>query len=251
MIIDILNKKGIDSVKVKCDNCPNEFERLLKNILQSRKKRKSEFDYCRTCSSVLSISKKPQCNSLYWKKEDVKSKHSTSIKNSDKYKEAIKNRDQFGSKNGMFNRKHKKTSIELMIKKRTGKKQSTFTIEKRKNTIKERYAYKRNILNVNKAIRGYLNSTVNWYKRIYERDGFKCTNCTSKKKLDAHHKKPLNDIIKELTYNRVFSNENEKYNYLITCPEILDINLENGTTLCRKCHRDVHNNWGSHNIKIK
>ncbi len=251
MIIDSLNKKGNESIKVKCDNCPTEFERLFKNIKQSRKTRNSEFDYCRNCSSSLSINKKPQCTSKFWENEEVKNKHSESIKNSEEYKNAIKNRDQFGSKNGMFGRKHKKSSIKTMVEKRTGKKQSTFTIEKRKNTIKERYAYKRNILNVNKAIRGYLNNTINWYKRIYERDGFKCTDCTSKKKLDAHHKKPLNDIIKELTHNKTFNNENEKYNYLITCPEITDVNLENGITLCRKCHQIVHYNWGSHNIKIK
>lgn len=239
------------SIRIECDNCHSEFKRTLKLVKSSRKKRKSEHDYCQACSYIVSAYKKPQCSKEYWENEEVKNKHSEAIKNSEEYKNAIKNRDQFGIKNSMFGKKHKSESIAKMILKRTGKKQSIETIEKRRKSCKIIFNKRRKLFNVNKGIRGYLNREIHWYKRIYERDGFKCTKCNSTKKLDAHHIKPLDSIIKELTFNKTFINIEEKYNYLITCPEIIDSNLENGITLCRNCHKDVHYNWGSHNIKIK
>jgi len=38
--------------------------------------------------------------------------------------------------------------------------------------------------------------------------------------------------------------------WLIGQPEIIDKNLENGLTLCIKCHKKVHKNWGSHEPQI-
>ena len=38
----------------------------------------------------------------------------------------------------------------------------------------------------------------------------------------------------------------EKFIFLHTQAELIDETLNNGTTLCRKCHREVHKNWGSH-----
>jgi len=237
--ISLINVKS--KIKIECDECHKEFERTLKIIKSSRKKRNSTKDFCTTCSYIISALKKPQCTKEYWNlvKKEV---HGNNIKCSKKYKIAIRDRDNSGENNPMFNKKHKLESISNMVISHTGKKQSLKTIEKRKKTLEKIYNKRRKILNVNKSIRGYLNNIIHWYRRIYERDGFKCTKCPSTKKLDAHHVKPLNDIIKELTLNKVFKNNKEKYNYLITCSEIIDVNLENGITLCRNCHQNIHYN---------
>lgn len=55
-----------------------------------------------------------------------------------------------------------------------------------------------------------------WRKRVLERDGYKCTKCGSTEKLHAHHIKSFADY-----------------------PEEREV-LENGITLCEKCHRKVH-----------
>lgn len=55
-----------------------------------------------------------------------------------------------------------------------------------------------------------------WSKTIKKRDNYTCKNCDSKKKLNAHHIKP------------------KKY-----FPE-LALELDNGVTLCKKCHGELH-----------
>jgi len=85
-----------------------------------------------------------------------------------------------------------------------------------------------------------------WYKRVYERDGWKCVNCGSKEKLDAHHVRPISKLIRELTKGATFESDEAKIEWLLTRPEIRDDELKNGMTLCRNCHKMEHNNWGSH-----
>lgn len=100
-----------------------------------------------------------------------------------------------------------------------------------------------------KCIKWHLHSNVNWYRRVYERDGFKCVKCGGNKpKLDAHHIFPLSQLVKKLTEGKSFVSDKEKYDWLIQQPEILDLELTNGITLCRVCHKKEHKNWGSHNI---
>lgn len=55
-----------------------------------------------------------------------------------------------------------------------------------------------------------------WRETVLKRDGYKCTNCGSSKKLNVHH-------IKEWA----------KY------PN-LRYDIENGKTLCEKCHKELH-----------
>lgn len=68
-----------------------------------------------------------------------------------------------------------------------------------------------------------------WRKQCLERDNSTCTECGSKEDLHVHHKIFLNVICK-------------KYNYdiykIIESSEFNDIN--NGQTLCRKCHQKKH-----------
>lgn len=55
-----------------------------------------------------------------------------------------------------------------------------------------------------------------WRKCIFEKDDYTCQNCGSKEKLVAHHIKSFNEY-----------------------PE-LRLDLNNGLTLCQRCHYDIH-----------
>ena len=59
-----------------------------------------------------------------------------------------------------------------------------------------------------------------WRQKVYERDGYKCIKCGSKEKINAHH---------------IYS-----YKYY---PE-KRYDLENGITLCEKCHTKLHQQYG-------
>lgn len=55
-----------------------------------------------------------------------------------------------------------------------------------------------------------------WRKDVFERDGYVCRDCGTKKDLQAHHIKTW-----------------------LRCPE-LRYSTDNGITLCRKCHLKAH-----------
>jgi len=237
-----------------CDICKAEKVKFLKHVL-SRKDPDIK-DLCRSCKMKENgISKNNPFSKEYWETPDNKLKHANSIKHSEKYKESILKRDTQGENNGMYGKTHSDESIEQMRISRTGKKQSSETISKRINTIKNKIEEdirtgKRTIKSVNSMVKNYINSNFNWSKRVLERDNYKCKECSSSIKLDAHHIKPFSHIIKELCKNKIFETDIEKYSFLIDQPELTDKDLHNGVCLCRECHKKVHINWGSHNIKI-
>jgi len=68
-----------------------------------------------------------------------------------------------------------------------------------------------------------------WRKAVYERDNYTCVGCGVKgngRNLNAHHIKPLSIIITE--------NNIKTLEQALNCEEIWDI--DNGQTLCLKCH---------------
>lgn len=102
-------------------------------------------------------------------------------------------------------------------------------------------AWKGGARSLNATVKTAINRRHGWAKKIYARDGWKCTQCESTKILDAHHVIPFSALMK-----------------MIKCPDLSgDVLIDwlannpilvkaEGITLCRLCHRAAHTNWGSH-----
>lgn len=235
--VDNLPVKTI--VSVKCDGCEDIQDRRISSVKASRKKRNSHKDYCRRCAAKNSIGKKPQCSKDFWQDNKRISDHSKSIKESDKYKNGIKNRPSVAGRNNPNWGKTASSETRLrMSKSRTGK------------TGENATAWKGGKLSLNKRVKGALQRKYSWFHRVMERDNCECQHCGANKRLDAHHVIPLSSIVKNLMKNKTLLTEAEKIDWLIIQPEIVDKDLENGITLCRKCHKKIHKNWSSHEPQI-
>jgi 5-methylcytosine-specific restriction endonuclease McrA len=91
------------------------------------------------------------------------------------------------------------------------------------------YLWKGGTTILNQSIRR-MTECIYWQRAVKKRDG-KCMKCGKEKQLEAHHKKSLKEIIKE--YNITNRDEARK------CENLWDLN--NGITLCRKCHYELEN----------
>ena len=216
-----------DYITCKCDICGKEFIRLKRGVKSSRKKNEGQ-DRCVSCSAK--VHPKPQCTKAYWENPEIKRKHSDKLKSREPFIRA----DISGSNNPMYG---KHLSIETRAK---------MSMARKGKIGPNATAWKGGKTSLNNRVKLYI-ARSGWYKRVFERDGWVCQDCGSKKNLDGHHKKAISIIIKEALQNTNFQTDEEKYVYLISRPEIIDSNLENGITLCRKCHRKAHNQkWGNH-----
>jgi len=222
------NKKPIS---VKCDECERVFTMLYSSAEKNRKKNGKHI-----CCSCSGYPIKPQQTQGYWDK-DRRESHGNSVKNSEKYKQAISDRDTSGEKNGMFGKVHSKKTKAKMSKSRIGKIGPKAT------------AWKGGKTSLNCRVKGFIHKRYKWYYRVYQKDNWRCTKCGLKGKIDAHHIDPISKIIKRITLNKVFKDDSEKFMFVVSHPDIIDIDLKNGITLCRSCHKEAHNRWGSHNAK--
>ncbi|MCK9319482.1 NUMOD3 domain-containing DNA-binding protein [Methanoculleus sp.] len=88
--------------------------------------------------------------------------------------------------------------------------------------------------NGKKTLRTRLRATgtyENWRKSIFERDDYTCQLCKKRgDKIVAHH---ITHFISILNKNKI-----DKFEQALKCKELWDIN--NGITLCEKCHKLVH-----------
>lgn len=66
-----------------------------------------------------------------------------------------------------------------------------------------------------------------WRKQVYVRDGYTCKMCGAKKKLEAHHIKLWAHF-----------------------PE-LRFDVNNGITLCKKCHKEITGNEEAYEARFK
>lgn len=74
-----------------------------------------------------------------------------------------------------------------------------------------------------------------WTQRVFKRDNYTCKQCGLRgNELNAHHIKPFAQIMKS---NNITSLEDALF-----CEELWD--LENGITLCKKCHTEIHKKNG-------
>jgi hypothetical protein len=85
--------------------------------------------------------------------------------------------------------------------------------------------------------RRLLNPT--WVRPIMERDGFKCRWCESTKKIVAHHLRSFAEIVETVRSK----SPNEGTETLIDAV-VKEHRLEDGITLCKKCHDKHHKEHG-------
>lgn len=84
--------------------------------------------------------------------------------------------------------------------------------------------------------RNWLNCVYEWHYKIFERDDYTCWICGRRGEiLNAHHTYPFNQIIEDFVNKYGEDMERLKLYYPF-------ITLENGITLCEKCHKELH--WG-------
>jgi len=97
-----------------------------------------------------------------------------------------------------------------------------------KNSGENNYRWNGGSSRLNTAIRR-LNEHRRWMDAVVRRDG-KCSVCGADADLEAHHVKPLAEIVKE--YGVTTSEQARE------CAELWD--LSNGVTLCERCHCEHH-----------
>jgi hypothetical protein len=88
------------------------------------------------------------------------------------------------------------------------------------------------LVTINKIIRKCINYK-EWRSKIFKRDNYTCQICSKYgDKIHAHHIRSISSIIKHHKINTLRD--------ALICKELWDIN--NGITLCRKCHKELHQN---------
>lgn len=110
---------------------------------------------------------------------------------------------------------HRKKLSKSHIGKQTGEQNSAWKggIHPLRSSIRESYRY------------------AEWRTGVFERDNFTCQNCGNVGgKIEAHHIKLFSKLLSEFSIN--------DYKSAMECEPLWVI--ENGITLCKKCHRNVH-----------
>ncbi len=95
---------------------------------------------------------------------------------------------------------------------------------------------------INKLIRGnHSPENKKWRDEIFQRDNYTCQLCGKNNVyLEAHHIKPFAKILKEYKI--------KTKDQAVKCFELWQI--ENGITLCKKCHRFAHSIEGKKNLML-
>lgn len=79
-----------------------------------------------------------------------------------------------------------------------------------------------------------------WVRPIMERDNFRCKWCGETRKIVVHHIRAFSEIVKYVEDNLPSDvTEEERIDALVK-----EHRLEDGITLCKKCHDDYHKEFG-------
>ena len=139
----------------------------------------------------------------------------------------------FGEDAPHYGYKHTDETKTIISEKLKGK---PLSIERRKNISiahagENNPAWKGGISSLNSRIRN-LHEYLQWHSDVFQRDKWICQTCGIKGgNLHAHHIIPLNKILKENDIQHLWQAQ--------ICQELWNIN--NGITLCEKCHKLTNN----------
>ncbi len=218
-----------------CANCGRPPTVLGVSVRRNQKRNNGKF-ICRSCK-IKTGPTRPQNQKGFWSKPELKEKLRNSMLNSLAFAESRKvvSAKLTGAGNPKFGKKVSSETRDKMSKSRIGKLGENAT------------AWKGGKQSLNNQIKSLVNKRHKWSKRVFERDGWVCTSCGSKKNLDAHHITPFSVLLKEVITTTILEGDN-LINYLANHPVLTDAD---GTTLCRSCHREIHRNWGSHYSEVQ
>lgn len=193
-------------ILIKCDNCGKEFEKYESKL------GKHNF-CCRKCYSIFHSKDVPQCKCTICGKNFKGDKY-----NANKYcswecylkDHAIKDKERVCPKCGK----------KFIAKTSTDKYCSweCYNTDRHMPKGEEHWNWKGGISKNND--RHDSNEYKEWRQAVYERDKYKCVKCGSKEKINAHH------ILSWKYYPE------QRYN------------INNGITLCEKCHIELHQKYG-------
>lgn len=189
---------------------------------------------CQSCSAKEYANTKPQCGPDFWNTER-RSRHSKIMLESESYRAVVASGffKKHGEANHRYGTKASSTTKARMSDSRRGKTGANAT------------AWKGGKRSLNKMVKAALQKRHNWFGRVISRDA-KCMKCLeSGIRLDAHHIIPISTITKKLLIDSALATKDEQFEFLMRQPEVIDAELNNGVALCRPCHMNVHNNWGS------
>lgn len=183
---------------------------------------------CKVCT----FKDRPQNSKSFWEDPALREKLRVSMNSSEAFKASRKivSEKLSGSGNPQFGKTASAETREKMSAARTGKFGENAT------------AWKGGKQSLNLQVKRLVNRRHQWSKKIFERDGWVCA-CGSTKKLDAHHTTPFATLLKEVITQTDLQGDG-LIDWLANHPALRDAQ---GITLCRECHRAVHQNWGSHN----
>lgn len=222
--VNHLTKGSHSLVKVKCDYCGKEYEREYKKYLYCHNKSDNHEDCCEKCIGSKST-------------KTYKMKHGESYlsnpENQQKLKQSII--DKYGVDN-VLKVESIKFKMEETLKEKYGNDYRKTFRKKSENTMLKKYGkksltvsgenhYRWNGGKTTENQKGRSGSEYNeWRFNVFKRDNFTCQHCnTDRVELNAHHLEGYA--------------ENKDLRYVV----------DNGITLCEKCHNEFHNHYGRGN----
>lgn len=193
-------------IKIKCDTCGKDFEKYESKL------GKHNF-CCRECYLKFHSKEVPKCKCIICGKEFKGSKY-----NANKYC----SRECYNQDHEIKNKERKCPKCgKIFIAKTSEDKYCSWECYNQDRHMpkgKDHWNWKGGISTLDDHRDS--NDYKLWRQKIYERDNFKCVKCGSKEKINAHH------ILAWKYY-----------------PD-LRYNIDNGITLCEKCHIKIHQKYG-------